>query len=254
MKIDLHLHAKERSSCSNATEKQHIEAAIKLGLDAIVFTDHDKLVPLEHLKELNKKYYPFKIFGGIEVRLCDSGEDFLVLGLHDNILQENKWTYEKLYKYVKENNGFIALAHPYRYVHSIASNIEKYVPDAIEIHSTNIGKDDSEDIKKLAEKLNTRLISNSDGHDSKYVGIYYNDIEGNPETDAGLIALLKAGKYKHSCFEPARIEEFNNTVKEREAIIKKLIKENKDRKYYHELTGNWEGEFDRVALGKSREI
>lgn len=250
MKIDLHVHAKERSKCSIASEKQHIESAIKYGLDAIVFTDHDKLTPVEHLRELNEKYEPFKIYGGIEIRLKDSGEDILVIGLHDKILEEKKWTYDELYKYVRENNGFIALAHPYRYIHEIKSNIEKWIPDAIEVHSTNIGKDDTKAITALANRLNCNLLGDSDAHEDKHIGIYYNELECNPKDEKELVKFLKEGKYK-ICNCKDRVEEFNKDKREREEIIKKLIKEGKNREDYHRITGNWEGDFDRVAMGKS---
>ena len=45
MKIDLHVHSNERSMCSNANDDQIVRAAIEHGLDAIVFTDHNRLVP-----------------------------------------------------------------------------------------------------------------------------------------------------------------------------------------------------------------
>ncbi|KYH28386.1 PHP domain protein [Clostridium tepidiprofundi DSM 19306] len=250
MKIDLHVHAKERSACSIASEKQHIESAIKFGLDAIIFTDHNRLVPLEHIKELNKRYYPFRIYGGIEIRISDCGEDVLVLGLHDKILEEKSWLYPDLYDYVRKNNGFIALAHPFRYKNSIGIDIEKYIPDAVEIHSTNIGRDDYKLIRKLAEKLNLNLITNSDGHNAEHVGIYYNDIEYMPNSEQELVKYLKEGRYK-CCCNHFRVSKFNESVLKREKLIKELIKENKDRTYYNKLTGNWEGEFDRVLMGKS---
>lgn len=256
VKIDLHLHASERSKCSIATEKQHILSAISHDLDAIVFTDHDKLVPIEHLAELNKIYKPFKIFGGIEMRIKGMGgmsEDVLVLGIHDKVLEEHTWSYPELYKYVKDHNGFIALNHPYRYTNNICIDIENFIPDAIEIHSTNIGRCDEESIKKLAEKLNTNLINNSDAHCDLHTGIYYNEIMGSPETEQELIQHLLQGKYELKKDEQ-RINEFNLKVTQREILIKRMIKEEKTAKDYSSITGNWEGEFHRVAMGKSYEI
>lgn len=253
MKIDLHVHAKERSACSIASEKEHIESAIRFGLDGLVFTDHNRISSEDHIEELNRKYSPFRIYSGIEITIKDKGEDILVIGINDSILEEKDWSYEELYTYVKKNKGFIALAHPYRYKDYINVDIENNIPDAIEIHSTNIGKDDEENIKELAEKLGTRLISNSDGHDSRHVGIYYNELDYIPQDNTELVEILKTGKYK--CASSIdRIKIFNEEVRKKEEIIKKLIKEGKDKKYYQKSTGNWEGEFDRVAMGKSYEI
>lgn len=253
MKIDMHVHCSERSSCSIATEKQHIEAAIENGLDAIVITDHNKLVPEEHLAELNKKYYPFKIFGGVEIRTVPNGDDVLVIGVKDRALEEEKWTYEKLYKFVKERGGFIALCHPYRYDNVVNIDIATFVPDAIEIHSTNIGSCDYKLIKTLADRLGCKLIGNSDGHCYLHTGIFHNIIEGSPESEEELAkALLNQDIFIGK--DEGRIEIFNEEVSRRETIIKNMIAEGKTAEDYHKDTGEWAGNFERVALGKSYEI
>ncbi len=253
MKIDLHVHSSERSACSIASEKDHIQAAIRFGLDGLVFTDHDKIMPQKHLIELNKKYNPFKIYSGVEITIKEKGEDLLVIGLNNRLLEEKDWSYEELYRYVKEHNGFIILAHPYRYKDYVNIDIEKYIPDAIEIHSTNICRNDEERIKKLAERLNTRVVNNSDGHNSKHVGIYYNVLDHTPKDDCDLVKLLKEGKYHCEGCE-SRIKLHNEIVEKKEEIIKKCIQDGKDGKYYHKITGNWEGEFDRVVMGKTNMI
>jgi predicted metal-dependent phosphoesterase TrpH len=253
MKVDLHVHCIERSSCSIATEKQHIESAIKHSLDAIVFTDHNKLVPEEHLKELNKKYHPFKIFGGIEIRTEPNGDDVLVIGLKDKALEEQKWTYEKLYGFVKERGGFIALCHPYRYSNTVNIDIATFVPDAIEINSTNIGKCDSELIKTLAHRLGSKLIGDSDGHNYLHTGIFYNIIDGNPQTEEELAKMLIEQNISIGRDE-VRIEELNEKIREREALINQMISEGKTKEDYHKATGKWVGHFERVTLGKSYEV
>jgi len=253
MKIDLHVHDKERSACSKSSEEEQIKAAIKYGLDGLVFTDHNILTPLERIKELNNKYKPFKIYGGIEIEMQDTHEHILVLGLHDKILQNKKWVYKELHSYVRKNNGYIAFAHPFRYKDFIEENLEKFIPDAIEIHSTNIGIDDTEKIKQLATKLNTNLIADSDAHHYTKVGIYCNDLAASPNSEEELIEMLKKGAYKIS-FDLKRIKEHNYEVNKKELLIKKLIKEGKNKFYYHNITGNWEGEFERVAQGKTYKI
>ena len=116
MKIDLHVHASERSGCSSASEEDQIQKAIELGLDALVFTDHGLLMPEERAKELNDKYAPFRIFRGIEIGILfrhdERDEDFLVLGVYDPLIEKRKWKYKDLYKFVDDNGGYIAIAHP----------------------------------------------------------------------------------------------------------------------------------------------
>ncbi len=112
MKIDLHVHSKERSVCGRASEEEQIRAAIDAGLDAIVFTDHHRLISAERLQQLNEKYAPFRIFGGIEITL--DGEDVLILGVQDPALESMNWSYPSLHAFVRARGGFIALAHPFR--------------------------------------------------------------------------------------------------------------------------------------------
>ncbi len=135
MKIDLHVHTKERSACGQASEEDQICAAIEAGLDAIVFTDHHLLVPREQLKALNDRYAPFRVFGGIEITV--DGEDFLVLGFHHRSLEKASWTYPELHAFVRKHSGFLALAHPFRYHPDIKIELDRYLPDALEIHSAN---------------------------------------------------------------------------------------------------------------------
>ncbi len=253
MKVDLHLHTKERSSCSIAPEREQILSAIKHGLDAIFITDHDVNIPQSHIKDLNRQYPELKIFSGIEIRTADYGEDVLVLGLHDDVLEQRKWCYEELYEFVQAKNGYIALCHPYRYANDVKLNIEKYIPDAIELHSTNIGRCDEQIIRALAERLGTQLIANSDSHSVETTGIYCNELYEPAETEREIIACLKAGNYT-LCADDARIARYNAAVKKREDIVKAMIRDNKTADDYARETGNWSGQFDRVMMGRSYEI
>lgn len=253
MKIDLHNHCSQRSSCSGSDEEELIKSAIGFGLDAVVFSDHNRLMPKERLEELRKKYKPLKIFNGIEIRTEPNGVDILVIGINDTILENKSWTYEELYKFVKERNGFIALCHPYRYSNVIDVDIATFVPDAVELHSSNIGACDEELIRTLAKRLNMKLLGNSDSHSIDKVGIYYNIIHSDPKDEKELAEALIDSPIEIG-MDGKRVEEINRRIREREDLIRKLIAEGKDKTYYNKLTGGWIGEFERVELGKSYEI
>lgn len=194
MKLDLHVHAKERSRCARASEEEMIRAAIGCGLDGIAFTDHNRLIPLRRLEELNKKHAPLRVFGGIEISV--PGEDVLVLGLQDRDLETRKWTYPELHAFVRQRDGFLVLAHPFRFQDTIGVDVETYPPDAIELCSINIKAQDQDLIHALAERLNLRLLCNSDAHRAREVGRYYNLLPRMPENDAGLVSILKDGGYR----------------------------------------------------------
>jgi predicted metal-dependent phosphoesterase TrpH len=154
MKIDLHVHCQERSSCGKATEEAQVQAAIAAGLDAIVFTDHHRLAPIERLEALNQQYAPFRIFGGIEITA--QGEDFLVLGMRHPDLESPDWSYPALYQFVREHGGYIAMAHPFRYRKAIELDLEQFTPDAIEACSPNTPADrDSSARSRLAGRAGT---------------------------------------------------------------------------------------------------
>ncbi|MCP4536160.1 MAG: PHP domain-containing protein [Chloroflexi bacterium] len=204
--IDLHVHAMERSSCAVSGEEDMIQAAIRRGLGSLVFTDHDHLVSPQRIAELRKKYAPFRVFGGIEIKV--SGEDILVLGVHDLTLEVRIWTYPELYGFVQQRGGFIALAHPFRFHNTINVDIETYRPDGIEIRSTNIRPKHQARIRALAERLGLPLLCNSDAHREKDVGAYYNVLPHAPRDEQDLIYMLKAGK--HQCGSMKRCKAIPN--------------------------------------------
>ena len=205
MKIDLHVHARERSLCCRSSQKAQVEAAIAAGLDAIVFTDHHRLVPAEKLAELNQTYSPFKVFGGVELTIGGeknlvSGEDILVIGIEDHLLETSKFSYPELHAFVRERDGFMAVAHPYRFHPDIKLPLAEYPPDAIEVCSSNTRPEMLAEIVALARQLNIAPLSNSDAHAATTIGHYYNVLDSTPANEAELIDLLKQGNF--SCAVP----------------------------------------------------
>lgn len=188
MKIDLHVHASERSGCAIASTEIQVRAAIAARLDAIAFTDHHRLVPRSHLAELNQQYSPFKIYTGIEI--TSEREDWLVLGVNDPRLEREDWRYSDLAGYVRNLGGFIILAHPFRYAPQINTNLEANPPDGIEISSYNTSPTREEDIRLFAARHGLALFSNSDAHSSNRFGKYYNEVSYLPATDLELLQLL----------------------------------------------------------------
>jgi predicted metal-dependent phosphoesterase TrpH len=198
MKIDLHVHSKERSVCGRASEEEQIRAAMAAGLDAIVFTDHHRLAPLERLKELNDRYAPFRIFGGIEI--TTNGEDVLILGLRDSALESSKWAYPDLHAFVREHTGFIVLAHPFRYHPQVAIEVDRFVPDALEVRSPNTPLAAEDRIREIALRLGIPVLCNSDAHSTDALGTHYNVLERLPSDEQEMIALLRSGRF--TCSHP----------------------------------------------------
>jgi histidinol phosphatase-like PHP family hydrolase len=194
MKIDLHVHSQERSACGKASEEEQIRAAIAAGLDAIAFTDHHRLVPLDRLAALNQQFAPFRVFGGIEI--SSQGEDFLVLGLHHPALESPSWSYPDLHTYVRQQGGYIAMAHPFRFRTTIELNLDGFVPDALEVRSFNTPLEEEARIREIASRLGVPVLCNSDAHTCERIGMYYNLLEEFPADDKELITELKSGRFR----------------------------------------------------------
>lgn len=192
VKIDLHVHAMERSACARIGEESQIQAAIRAGLDGVAITDHNRLVPAGRLAELNKKYAPFRIFTGIEVDA--DREHLLVIGVHDPLLEKPGWHYPELRDFVHWRGGFIALAHPFRYGPELRIDIEQFPPDGIEVKSVNTPANYEGQIRALAARLGLALLENTDAHFAGQMGSYYNDLPEMASSDRELVEILKSLK------------------------------------------------------------
>ncbi len=188
-KLDLHVHAAERSACATSYEEEQIRSAIAAGMHAMAFTDHHAQMSEHRMAELNRKYSPFVIYTGIEVTA--DREDWLVWGVRDPQLQRTDWHYPELADYVRRQGGFIALAHPYRYAIAVQVNVEACPPDGIELQSFNTPAHREQDINKLAERLGLKRLKNSDAHSTSRVGKYWNELPALPVDDAALVEALK---------------------------------------------------------------
>ena len=199
MRIDLHVHSSERSNCGQVGEEKMIQSAVDANLNAIIFTDHERLVPKRRLNQLNKLYAPFRIFGGIEISI--KKEHLLVLGIYDKKLETTEWTYPKLHAFCQKKGGFLALAHPFRFSNNIELDIKKYPLDAVELYSANTPQKAKEDIEKLAEEMHIPKLSNSDAHVSILIGKYYNILDRTPHDEEELIKILKKGEFTRAVID-----------------------------------------------------
>ena len=164
-----------------------------------MFTDHHRLVSAERLQQLNEKYAPFRIFGGIEI--AADGEDVLILGVHDPALESARWSYPALHAFVRARGGFIALAHPFRWHSSVTLEVERLVPDAIEVRSVHTPPGAEERIRDIAARLGIPVLCNSDAHSTGPLGMYFNALERPPAGEQDLLALLRSGQF--SCSSPS---------------------------------------------------
>jgi hypothetical protein len=172
-----------------------IRAAVDRGLDGLVISDHDRLVPMEDLAYLNGKYAPFRIFGGVEI--TTHGEHVLVLGVQDAALEERWWSYPDLHTFVQGQGGFLTLAHPFRFnPRQLEVDVERFPPHALEVHSRNTPRRAEARIREVAGQLGVSLLSNSDAHHRSDIGPYYNVLDREPDEMEALVRILKEGAFE----------------------------------------------------------
>lgn len=195
MRIDLHVHTRERSPCAHSSAHETVQAAIDAGLDGLVITDHDRLVALEELAFLNKKYAPFRVFGGVEV--TTRGEHILVLGVRDHALEHGRWAYPDLHTFVGARDGFLVVAHPFRFNHRrLEIDVERFPPGALEAYSHNTPERARPRIREIAKRMGVPVLSNSDAHHSSSIGGHYNVLDKEPDDTEALIRILEEGAFE----------------------------------------------------------
>jgi predicted metal-dependent phosphoesterase TrpH len=200
MKVDLHVHTKERSQCAKASALEQVQTAIAAGLDVIALTDHGQLAPAEEVSRFNTEYAPFRILDGIELTV--GGEDIVVLGLRDPSLVTGKWDYPSLHRFVRAQGGVLVLAHPFRYRPNIAIPVQEFPPDAIEVCSGSTPRHAEEQIVAVAQSLAIPVISNSDAHTTETLGRHYNVLDMEARNARELLDLIKAGMFTAFVREP----------------------------------------------------
>jgi predicted metal-dependent phosphoesterase TrpH len=171
-----------------------IEAAKDAGLDAMIFADHGHLAPPGHLAELNAVHAPFRIFPGTEVSV--PAADLVVVGLEDPELERDDWTYERLHRFVAERDGFLFLAHPFRFHGTVSIDVENFPPGAVEINSSNMGEVDVSLLCDFVAAHNLPCICNSDAHAAELVGIYYTVLDCFVDSARDLVSVLKSGRFR----------------------------------------------------------
>jgi predicted metal-dependent phosphoesterase TrpH len=194
MKVDLHVHTRERSGCTNASEEEQVVAAMERGLDMIAVTDHHRFIPATRVDELNIRFAPFMVLPAIELT-TDVG-DILVYGVTDESIQEGSRNYAELHARVRRCNGYMVAAHPFRYEPEIPQGLSDLPPDAFELYSIHTPREAEARIRDLAGRLGCALLSNSDAHNTQPLGRFYNLLERRVSTASELITELRARRFQ----------------------------------------------------------
>ncbi len=208
MVIDLHVHTKELSPCSEMDPEEAVLEAKKIGLDGICFAEHNKTWNQNEIVTIQEKY-GILVFNGIEV---DSSEGHvLVFGLDKEF--QGITPIEDLHQAVDETDGFMIVAHPFRGflvfglselkmdIDNACNNPLFKFANGIEIFSGRQTPKENVFSYQVCERLGLKGVGGSDAHTSKDIGkcvtIFENKIKGQED----LIRELKTGGFKAGYFQ-----------------------------------------------------
>lgn len=191
MKIDMHVHCK--FSGDNATEPEAtVEAAIKCGLNGLVFTDHDVFEEgLDIIKSLQQKYAKWiTIFRGTEYSTVMSHT--LAYGLTSGLDIVNA-PVDIALKTIAHYGGIGVPAHPYRWgMGNDTANVTGI--NVIEGFNGHNSPDENIRALSLATKCGFQIIGGSDSHTPDTIGIAYTEFK-DTVTESNIVAVLKSGRY-----------------------------------------------------------
>ena len=211
MIIDMHIHTKPASACSDLAPEELIEEAKRIGLDGVCITEHDKIWAPEAIRELREKY-DFLVLRGTEITSMDG--DMLVFGLDrefDKIISVNE-----LRRLVDEVGGVLIAAHPFRgafleggevSIPGVTLTVEeackkpflKFMDTVESLNGENSELED-EFTLKVCEGLDFKGTGGSDAHSAKEVGRAVTIFEKDISCEEDLIEELKAGRFRAEIF------------------------------------------------------
>ena len=215
-RFEMHYHTKEASPCAVMAAEDGIRQYKAEGYDGIIVTDHfnadvegrsgqcswqeaaDRFLGGYSAAKKTGDDCGLAVFLGAEMRFPENYNDYLLLGLTEELIRENEWVYEKslpeFYEFVKQHQLFLIQAHPFR---SVCTPADPRFLDGVEVFNGHKGHDSHNDLAAAFARDNGLVpIVGSDCHDRHAIGttaVYFKQM---PQSTAQIIALLKQGDYR----------------------------------------------------------
>lgn len=213
--IETHSHTKEVSGCSGIFAEELVELYIKAGFDGLIITDHYFDVYFKTLKGdwerkaerylegvfKAKKYgheKGLKIYTGMEIGFAGSFNHYLVFGVTEKFIIDNKELYkgdiESFRKICIDNDLLLFQAHPFR---GGMTRVNTDLLDGIEVFNGH-PEQSSHNHMALEHAIlhDKRFMSGSDCHHAHHVGRGGIYIEKLPKDEKELALLVKNHQYE----------------------------------------------------------
>jgi len=203
MKIDLHVHTRPLSPCSNMEPEEMIREARRIGLDGVCLTEHHRLWDPREVEGLAREG-GVRVFQGVEIT-TDQG-DVLVFGLDEELL--HVVPVEELRARVQEAGGFMIAAHPFRGfllfgVSQLRVDVEQACRrpifrhvDAVEVLNCRLTLEENEMARKVAGRLGLPGLAGSDAHRTEEVGRCITILQKEVDSVEELVAELRSGRFR----------------------------------------------------------
>ena len=200
--VDLHMHTFPASQCSSSSADDMLKEAIRIGLNAVCFTDHNYVWQPADIKDLSEKH-GIPLFRGNEIT-TDQG-DMLVFGMYEDVRGIIKL--QDLQQLVDKAGGFMIAAHPFRgflifNTSEIGLTVEKaterpalQMVHAMEVLNGKVTERENNFAGRVADAMNIRATGGSDAHDVQGVGKYATCFKERITNEKELVEALISGNY-----------------------------------------------------------
>ncbi len=168
--IDLHVHTRQHSPCSRIDPLDVTGRAQEMGLSAVVLTEHGYRWDEDELNELRAGAGDLLILSGAEITTQHG--DLLIYGIEDADDIDAFDSAGKVIDAVREQDGFVVWAHPFRFGEPADKFARMFPPDAVEVDSSNMNADMTTQAHVLANRLGAMTIVASDAHRLEALGAY----------------------------------------------------------------------------------
>jgi predicted metal-dependent phosphoesterase TrpH len=207
--IDLHTHSFPASPCGTASVDELIQEAQRIGLDGICLTDHNFSWPAEKVEALRQKH-GFLVLRGNEIT-TDQGH-MVVFGLERDLGGTGLIKLEKLSAAVRDANGFLIVAHPFRGfltfgVEQLGLTVEKASArslfqwvDGVEGLNGMVTDAENTFASRVCRRLGLPSTGGSDAHSVSKIGCYATEFTEPIHNEVELVAALRLGNYRPVVF------------------------------------------------------
>ena len=213
-KYDTHVHTSETSPCGKIAAADLVRLYKDAGYHGVVITDHyyEDFFSHKFFKKWNEKVDTFlsgyknalkegekqglQVIFGIEISFTENHNDYLVYGIDEKFLKENKELYKlglKEFKNLTSDKGIIIIqAHPFRQFMIQANPV---LLDGVEVYNGNPRHSSNNSrAYEYALKNNLKMTSGSDFHQLQDLARGGILIPEKISTPAELVQVIKENK------------------------------------------------------------